>query len=157
MQVTAKDPGKLELKLRDVAIVIGDDIVIGTYPLTGPGEYEVGGVMAEITESIARLFAEDLTIGILRTPKEKLTNKELEELGAVDVFVVPIGEGGLSPKEALGIMNQVEAPIMLPRAAASDDIETLCKSEVTCERQSGPFKLTKSALPTEGTRIIVFD
>ncbi len=157
MQIVARPNGQCEIRLKDLTITLGDNVTIGDFALTGPGEYEVGGVMAEASPTATRFFAEDLTLGHLGSRTKKLSDEELEQLGSVDVLFFPLGEESLAPKDASVLLAQIEAPIMIPLAASAADIEAFCQQQTSCERLSGPLKLSRSQLPTEGSRIIVFE
>lgn len=156
MQILARDKGAYEIKLKDTTIHVGESLTIGDYQLPGPGEYEVGGVMAEATGSCARLYVEDVTIGYLAKRGHKLTDQELEELGPIDILFFPLGADALAPKTALEILAQIEAPLMIPLATSPVLLEEFCTAHGHCENQTGPLKITRSQLPTEGSRVITF-
>lgn len=157
MQIVARPNGEYDLRLKELTISVGHDLKIGDFALSGPGEYEVGGVMAEAGPTATRFYAEDLAIVHIGSRTKKLSDEELEQLGAVDVLFFPLGADSLAPKDATALLAQIEAPIMIPFAATNDDIDAFCKEQASCERQSGPLKLSRSQLPEEGSRIIVFD
>lgn len=157
MQIVAQPQGPFDIRLKDLVISVGRELRIGDFLIPGPGEYEVGGVMAEASSTATRFYAEDLACVHLGARTSKLTDEELEQLGAVDVLFFPLGEEGLSPKDATALLAQIEAPIMIPLAASVGAIDAFCKEQGNCERQAGPLKLSRSQLPSEGSRVIVFE
>lgn len=158
MQISVRsDHSEVEFRSRDVVIKIGDAIKIADYTLPGPGEYEVRGVMAEAGPAVARLDTGELVIVSVTPPAARpISEHDLEELGAVDVAVIRVGEGGFSPKEAAALIAQVEAPLVIPIARDTEAVNAFCQSGVTCEIQTGPLKVSRASLPTEGTKIIRF-
>lgn len=98
--------------------------------IEGPGEYEVkevyiqgihswhdekeGAVRGENT--IYTIETEDLKLCHLGDFGQKeLTDEQLEEIGEVDILMIPIGGvSTISAKEALKIMSQIEPKITIP-------------------------------------------
>lgn len=91
-----------------------------------PGEYETKGVLIRAIPSynkekknknlIFKIDVENLKIchlGILS--QKKLENEQLEEIGLVDILMIPIGGGEtISAKEAKEIIGQIEPKIVVP-------------------------------------------
>lgn len=98
--------------------------------IEGPGEYEVAdfslkGIAAQRhidTEAdgkkatIYRIVVEDIAIGLLGNIDAKLNEDQLEELGVVDVLVVPVGGGGytLDATSAAQLVRSIEAKVIIP-------------------------------------------
>lgn len=158
MQVIAKNgPGELELRLSKVSVRVSDTIMIGDYVLPGPGEYEVQGVMADVNPTVVRLDAGEMVIGYVAPNADgKLDDHDLEELGAVDLVCLRVGEQGFSTKDAAALIAQIDAPLVIPVATDSEAVTALCGSGVSCDVQEGVYKITRSQLPTEGTQVITF-
>lgn len=96
----------------------------------GPGEYEVGdvsisGIAAQRhidTEvdgkqsTIYRLSIDDARIVIIGNIAPKLTERQLEQIGVVDVVVVPVGGNGytLDATAAASMIRQLEPRVVIP-------------------------------------------
>jgi L-ascorbate metabolism protein UlaG (beta-lactamase superfamily) len=89
--------------------------------IDGPGEYEiknlfVKGIYSAGQNTIYFLQSEDLKICHLGYfQQESLTQEQLEEIGKVDILMIPVGGGSfLSPQKAVDILNQIEPSIVIP-------------------------------------------
>jgi L-ascorbate metabolism protein UlaG (beta-lactamase superfamily) len=100
-----------------------------TIVIDGPGEYEVQncsvrGIAAAPhtspegpkTATMYRLDAEGITVAILGHVAAKLTDEQIEEVGVVDVLVIPVGGFGytLEPKQAVDLVRSIEPKIVIP-------------------------------------------
>jgi L-ascorbate metabolism protein UlaG (beta-lactamase superfamily) len=94
-----------------------------------PGEYEVSGVSiygiparAHIDEAngksatMYKLLAEDLKILVTGHVYPELTDKQLEQIGMIDVMIVPVGGNGytLDGIGALKLIKKVEPKLVIP-------------------------------------------
>ena len=99
----------------------GDAVVIA-----GPGEYEVKGIQItgwplmkssgkDTLRSIFRIKTDDMTVGVLGHLAEFNEPEMLEELGDVDVLLIP---GGGSPfitaEAAAKLVRQIEPRVVIP-------------------------------------------
>jgi L-ascorbate metabolism protein UlaG (beta-lactamase superfamily) len=97
--------------------------------ITGPGEYEVGGVfITGIAMSAEKrrqngagpntlyvLDFDGLTIAHLGDLAYVPSQAQIENMGAVDIALVPVGGGGaLSPSEAAEVISLIEPSIVVP-------------------------------------------
>ena len=98
--------------------------------IEGPGEYgiadfDIKGIAAQRhldTESdpkastIYRIESGDIRLAVLGNVYEKLTEDQLEEIGIVDVLVVPVGGSGytLDATGAATITRQIDPKIVVP-------------------------------------------
>lgn len=98
--------------------------------LEGPGEYEVGdfsirGVPAsrhidteeqEKLATVYRIGIGEVKIALLGNIAPKLTEDELEEIGVVDIVILPVGGGGytLDATSAATIVRQMEPKVVIP-------------------------------------------
>lgn len=94
-----------------------------------PGEYEVSGVSiygiparAHIDEAsgksatMYKLLAEDLKILVTGHVYPELTDKQLEQIGMIDVMIVPVGGNGytLDGVGALKLIKKIEPKLVIP-------------------------------------------
>jgi L-ascorbate metabolism protein UlaG (beta-lactamase superfamily) len=146
------------------------------WQITGPGEYEIGGVFLTAVPTGKRdkenngrnmVFVfdyEGVTVAHLGDLKSVPTRKELDALGKVDVLLVPVGGGnGLTPAKAAEVINLIEPGIVVPMHYKTPD-STVELSELSgFLKQMGisekleaeeSLKLTKRNIP-DGTRVVV--
>jgi len=99
--------------------------------IDGPGEYEIKEIYIKgincpasisknkegASNTIFTVEAEEMNICHLGLFNQKeLTSAQLEEIGEVDVLLVPVGDGGycMEGNEAASIVNQIEPKIVVP-------------------------------------------
>ena len=107
----------------------------GLFLIDGPGEYEfedvsVKGVAAQPFQGSAgdksatmyRLVSADVTVLFVGNINEKLSEDQLEEIGLVDILVVPVGGNGytLDAVGAATITRSVEPKLVIPVFYAED-------------------------------------
>ncbi len=151
------------------------------YLISGPGEYEVGGVFitgiqtggqkaseASANSSQNTLYVFDfdaLTVAHLGMLDRALTQAEIEAIGTVNIALVPISsQQGLSTARAAELISQMEPnmiipmhygelPGSIPAGTLSKFLKELGLSQV--EPQPS-LKVTSTSLPEE-TQVIVLD
>lgn len=134
------DPKTSIVGLKDT--VVKDAVEVATEPrfsldskdallaVEGPGEYEIGdfsirGVSAtrhldtETDEKIATIYhieMGDIRIALVGNIAPKLTEDQLEEIGVVDILVVPVGGGGytLDATSAATVVRQIDPKVVIP-------------------------------------------
>lgn len=97
--------------------------------ISGPGEFEIGGVFitglpmqeksnAETNDNINTLYVFDfngLTIAHLGNLSFVPSQAQIENLGAVNIALVPVGGGGsLNPSQASEVISLIEPSIVIP-------------------------------------------
>lgn len=184
----SKVVGYFPLKLKSDIIAISHDApghnftsgVKGAgHTLTGPGEYEIGGVFitAVQTDGIGRkkdeqlrntLYVFDydgLTVAHLGDLKQVPTQAEVEALGPVNVVLIPIGGGGgLNAAKAAEVVSQLEPNIIIPMHYQTKDVLVPLESLDKFIKEMGlqpidavpSLKITKSSLPSE-SKVVVLD
>ncbi|MFV9503112.1 MAG: MBL fold metallo-hydrolase [Oscillochloridaceae bacterium umkhey_bin13] len=152
------------------------------FVITGPGEYEVGGVMitgvrtyhdkkkgAELGYNVVYVIQlDEITFCHLGDLGHELTQAQVEALGNVDVLFVPVGGGEtIGPAEAINVISQIEPRIVIPMHFAgmqlSLDMPLLPLERFTHElglKEVNPedkFSLNANSLPAEReeTRVVV--
>lgn len=108
---------------------VGDDPAV-RLRLEGPGEYEVGDVSikgvpatrhidTEADEKIGTIYRieiGDVRLAVFGNVAPKLTEDQLEEVGVVDILVIPVGGNGytLDATSASTITRQIDPKIAIP-------------------------------------------
>jgi L-ascorbate metabolism protein UlaG (beta-lactamase superfamily) len=98
--------------------------------IDGPGEYgvadfDIRGIPARrhldsqndgLASTMYRVEIGEVRIGIIGNIYEKLSDEQLEELGVLDILVVPVGGGGytLDATGAAGIVRMIDPKIVIP-------------------------------------------
>lgn len=98
--------------------------------IEGPGEYEIGDVSikgaratrhidTEADEPIStmyRLEIGDVRLAILGNITPRLSEDQLEEIGVVDILILPVGGGGytLDATSAAAIARQIDPRVVIP-------------------------------------------
>lgn len=105
--------------------------------LDQPGEYEVSdisihgiGARAHLDEAglasiIYKITSEDIRIAVVGHVYPELSDNQLEELGMVDVLVIPVGGNGytLDGVGALALIKKIEPKIVVPTHYADKAIK----------------------------------
>ncbi len=156
------------------------------YVITGPGEYEIGGVFITgiqtgkqkgqeaaqnapgqnaLTQNTLYVFDFDsLTVAHLGKLDRPLTQAEIEAIGTVHIALVPIGsEHGLNAARAAEVISLLEPKIVIPmHYAVSGDLSLDALSKFLKEmglsevEKQPSLKITSASLPEE-TQVIVLD
>jgi len=181
--VTGLDP----LKLRADIVTISHDAaghnnagaVKGkSHTLTGPGEYEIGGVFITGVQTNGGKRAEDephntlyvfdydgLNVVHLGDMRRVPSQTEIEALGNVHIALVPVGGGGgLTPAKAIEVISLLEPGIVIPmhygQSGSSLKLNPLSKflkeMGIASVETLPSLKVTASSIPDE-TRVIVLD
>lgn len=185
-----KSIGYFPLKLKaDIVTVSHDapghnntDSVKGTsHIITGPGEFEIGGVFItgvqtdgsgrakkarEASRNTLYVFDYDgLTVAHLGDLKQVPTQTEVEALGTVNVALIPVGGGGgLNAAKATEVVSLLEPNIVIPMHYSTSDVKLpldslnkFLKEMGLSKQETQPsLKVTRSGLPEE-THVIVLD
>ena len=156
------------------------DAVKGTtHVLTGPGEFEIGGVFitAVQTDSAGKKAKENIrntiyvfdydgiTVAHLGDLQKIPTQSEIELLGTVNVALVPVGGGGsLNAAKAAEVVSMLEPNLVVPMHYFTpdskiklDEINKFIK-EMGLSKQEAQtsLKVSRSGLPDE-THVVVLE
>lgn len=140
------DPKLSAVGLKDLSTK--DAVVLATEPrfatnasdarlnIEGPGEYEVGDfsirgaaahrhIDTEAEESLATIYrveVGDVRLGLLGNIAPKLNEDQLEELGVVDILILPVGGNGytLDATSAATLVRQIDPKAVIPVHYADD-------------------------------------
>lgn len=146
------------------------------FVIQGPGEYEIGGVMAKgfATESgyatkggaprINTVFfttLEDMNLGYLGAlGNRKLPAEAKEAFDDIDILFVPVGgEGVLSPSEAHELAVALEPAVVIPihwsGMGAKDALKSFLKEEGTDVKPIDKLTIKKKELAGKEGEIVV--
>lgn len=119
-------------KAGDIALFTGPHDVPSTEAkliIDHPGEYEVADITvngiparAHLDEAgtsnatMFKLITSDLTVAVLGHVYPELNDDQLEQLGIVDVLIIPVGGNGytLDPVGALKLIKTIEPKLVIP-------------------------------------------
>lgn len=147
--------------------------------ITGPGEYEMGGVFITAVQTNGHskrtdeeprntLYVIDydgITVAHLGDLRRVPTQMEIEALGTVNVALVPVGGGGgLSAAKAAEVVSVIEPGIVVPMHYGTPDslIKLAPLSKFLKEMGLGSvdavdsLKLSRGSMPEE-TRVVVLN
>jgi len=152
-----------------------------THVLTGPGEFEIGGVFitAVQTDSAGRVAkAKDtirntiyvfdydgITVAHLGDLQKIPTQSEIELLGTVNVALVPVGGGSsLNAAKAAEVVSMLEPNLVVPMHYSTpdskiklDEINKFIKEMGLSKQDAQPLlKVSRSSLPDE-THVVVLE
>jgi len=178
--------GYESLKLRADIVTVSHDapghnyvsIVKGRkHTLTGPGEYEIGGVFItgvqtnggkkrtteELRNTLYVFDYDGVTVAHLGDLRRVPTQTEIEALGTVNVVLVPVGGGGgLNAAKAAEVVSLLEPGIVIPMhfQTQASLIKLAPMNKFLKEMGLGnidpqdSLKITRSSIPDE-TRVVV--
>jgi len=135
----------------------------------GPGEYEIKDVLIAgiATESepgqgpvnTAYLFRlDDLVLCHLGDVDKPLTDRQVENIGTIDVLFIPVGGKTLNPTEAAETVTQLEPSLVVPmQLDGNGELAQFCREMGAKDFEVQPkLVVTKSALTGEA-RVVVLE
>lgn len=123
---------KSVLKNGDIVLYTGPHsipAIESPFIVNHPGEYEVSDVFiygiaarghmdepGKKEATIFKILADDVRIGVLGHVYPELTEKQLEQLGTIDVLFVPVGGNGytVDPVGAIKLIKKIEPKVVIP-------------------------------------------
>ncbi len=170
------------VKLRGDVVTISHDAIGHNYApavlgrkhtLTGPGEYEIGGVFitgisttrhVETVDNVLFMFSyKGLTIAHLGDMADVPTQTQIESLEQVNVLLVPVGAGkSLNAAKAAELVSMLEPSIVVPMHYRIDglkleleDVDRFLKEMGATEpTEESSLKITTGNLPEE-TEVVI--
>ncbi len=153
-----------------------DSVPKDAFEITGPGEYEIGGVFitavqtrkpgTKARKNTAFTFDyESLTVAHLGDLNHVPSQSRIEALGTVDIALVPVGGGeALNATQAAEVISLLEPSIVIPMHYKIADLNLKLDSLNKFLKEMGiaksepvpSFKITKSGLPEE-TQVVVLE
>ena len=144
-----------------------------------PGEYEVKNIFVygltvlkknQSTHSTStNLFVigiDDMYVGHLGSLDRALNEKELDELGRIDVLLLPVGGRSVcDPRVATEIVTQIEPRIVVPMMYGLPGLKTDLRGVEDFLKEFGikdgepqeKLKLMKKDLPADDTKIVILN
>lgn len=129
--------------------------------LEGPGEYEVGDFSIRGVAAIRHIDTEadgkkttiyrieigDVRIALLGNVAEKLEEDQLEEIGVVDILIVPVGGGGytLDATSAASVVRRIDPKVVIPIHYQDDGVKYEVPQDelnVFISEMSAPVEMT---------------
>ncbi len=150
------------------------------FVINTPGEYEKKGVAVRGINSfhdksqgkergpntIYVIKAEDMVLCHLGDlGQEKLDEKQVEEIGDVDVLFIPVGGNyTINYKEAVDVIGQIEPKIIIPMHYKVKDLKVEIEGPEKFVKELGltpekveKYKIAKKLLPTEEMKLVMFE
>lgn len=163
----------------NLEIIKGTEISPEPFIISGPGEYEVKGVMIYGVPSfhddengtklgdntIYIIEAENMWLAHLGDlGQKKLSEKQLEHLEGVDILLIPIGGTyTIDAKTAGQIISEIEPRVIIPmhykipelNIKELDGVEKFIKEMGLKPEQTDKLRLVKKDLPAEETKLVI--
>jgi len=142
----------------------------------GVGEFDIKGIAAQrhldseaepFASTMYRVEVNETRIAIIGNIYEKLTEAQLEDLGLIDVLIIPVGGNGytLDATGAASITRSIDPKVVIPvhyadagitYEVAQDTLETFVKELGAPVEEMPKFKLKQSApLPAVLTTVVL--
>lgn len=150
--------------------------------IDGPGEYEVSDVSVvgvpsrshmdedgKNSNTMYKLISGDISILLAGHPHPDSIEADLEDIGIIDVLVLPVGGSGytLDSIGALKVIKEIEPKLVIPTHYAikgidypvpQADLESALKDLAMEPRErTAKLKLKSSELVGEGTQLVVLE
>ena len=152
-------------------------VKVGRRVIDGPGEFEIGGVFVTGVRRVSKNDKENdavqkthyvfnfdgLTIAHLGNMASVPSQAQVEELGSVNIALVPVGGGGaLNPSMAAEVISLIEPSIVIPMHYRTEEngpelstVSGFLKEMGISDQDPLPsLSITKSSL-TEETQVVV--
>ncbi|HYC83150.1 MAG TPA: MBL fold metallo-hydrolase [Candidatus Paceibacterota bacterium] len=126
------------ISLRDEAYNGQESVAFGNktpFVIDGPGEYEISGIFVQgfpsegpagkINTAYAVLLEGIKMLHLGAMASAQLSPEAIEDMGAIDILFVPLGDSALNPKEAAKLATSFEAKIVIPlicQAEGGDEV-----------------------------------
>lgn len=164
--------GNKPLKTKSDILILNGEVVKPKkdgFVINSPGEYEIKGVFVQGIEIptkepsiVYTIEAEGIRICYLGFLKKKeLSAEKLDEIGAIDLLVVPTNEKKtLLPRELLGVISQIEPEIVVfvkaGKTKKGDGFKALLKTAgIKSFDEEKEVNIKAEELTGEGRRIVV--
>lgn len=155
MQITpGSDARGCIIKAKTTTVSLDGAFKIGDLVLPGPGEYEAGGIFAEIQPDLANFHIEDMVILYLGHTKRSVTEAELANVENVDILLVVVDNEGKDEMTAITKLSKEIEPRVIVLVGI-DDPAVFTKVDGEVPEVVPSLKLAKSDLPEESRKVYV--
>lgn len=155
MQITYEAKTKdCQIKTKTTQVSLDGEFKIGEMVLPGPGEYEAGGVFAEIQPDIANFHIEDMVILYLGHNKRSVTESELANVENVDILLVVVDSDAKEELVAISKLTKEIEPRLVVLVGI-DDPAAFAKVGGDVPEVVSSLKIIKSELPEEDRKVYV--
>jgi L-ascorbate metabolism protein UlaG (beta-lactamase superfamily) len=144
------------------------------FDVTDPGEYDVKGVtvagiplkQGDKYITVFLIESEDIRIlNLTHISEFNLKEEELEELGDIDILILPVGGNKvLSASAASKVVNEVEPKIVIPSHYKMkdlildlDSLDKFVKEMGGKKEEMEKLTIKKKELQEEGTKLIILE
>lgn len=156
MQIKWLGNENFEIRGKQTVVLLGEEKKINNFQIKMPGEYEIGGVFWESYDGIAKIKFENMKLVHLNKFNRSLSEKETEEIGDVDILLVPIGGGeALNAEKAIEVINQIEPKIVIPMSF--EDITDFARKFGFTVQAQDELKISVKDLPQEEQKVVVLN
>jgi len=142
----------------------------------GVGEFDIKGIAAQrhldsesepFASTIYRIELNDVRIAVVGNIYEKLSEAQLEEIGLIDILILPVGGNGytLDATGAANLTRSIDPKIVIPIHYADsgikyevqqDSLETFTKELGAPVEETAKYKLKQAALlPLNLTTVVL--
>lgn len=184
----SKEIGLRPPKIKDDIVIVShnhydhnsvEEITPETFLINTPGEYERNGIYIRGIPSfhdksegkerglnmISIIKAEEVTICHLGDIGHEPTDKQIEEIGDVDILMVPVGgKYTIDYKEAVETISKIEPKIIIPMHYKVADLkididgaDKFVKELGLTPEKTDKYKTAKKLLPTEEMKLVMFE
>lgn len=146
----------------------------GHFDIFNPGEFDtkgvtVTGIPLKLDDRYINIFlieAEDIKVlNLTHISEFNLKEEELEELGEIDVLILPVGGNKvLSAASASKVVNEIEPKIVIPShykmpglIVDVDSVEKFIKEMGGKSEKMEKLSIKKKDLPEEGTKVVILE
>ncbi len=148
--------GSVELKTKNISVVLANGVSVGSQQIAGPGEYDVQGVQCEATayEGGIGYFVrvEDMVTAYLT--KVDATASKLDGITEAAILVLDVRSDDTNESVKALIKAVEPSYVLLAGAGATKEMAAALGFPLT---EGSSLKVTKAGLPLEGTSLILAD
>ena len=144
---------KIAIKSKNAIITLDGGVAVGSFKISGPGEYDIDGVQVEVQPIKAGLasfiYSEDMVITHITDLQQELT--KIKGISDTNILVVDLKSDDTVEK-LKPIIKAIE-PSYLFLIGAGKTTEFITQLNLTIEKVK-TLKVTASSIPESGTSVI---
>lgn len=153
MTITQTSADTISIKTKNELVTVGDGVTIGSYHISGAGEYDVAAIQCEARflkeATVYMISSEELTVTALTQVDVDVT--KLDDAPNSDILVIEVRSDN-KDEDLKKILDVLEPSyLFLTGSGATPELRTKLGLPVL---DSTTLKVTRSSLPLEGTSLI---